>query len=136
MDVPDLPGTMSAFSRVLKPHGFAVVMFSHPCFPQGSATRSESDDETSYRWTLPYFEQRQCVDPPRAHFTPEFIWFHRPLSDYWKAFAAAGFVVEGFEEPRISADRYHHAPTARKLRSSRTRPYSVAFKLRKASEQA
>ncbi len=28
-----------------------------------------------------------------AHFTSAFIWFHRPLSAYWKAFRDAGFDV-------------------------------------------
>jgi ubiquinone/menaquinone biosynthesis C-methylase UbiE len=131
MDTPDLQGTLHAFHRVLKPHGMAVLIFSHPCFPQGRATVSHNGDEITYRWDFSYFEQQQCIDPPWAHFTSEFIWFHRPLSDYWKAFRAAGFVVVDFEEPRITAERYHLAKTARGLKNSQTRPYSVAFKLQK-----
>jgi ubiquinone/menaquinone biosynthesis C-methylase UbiE len=131
MDTPDLHGTMAAFHRVLKGGGVAVLVFSHPCFPQERATVSEDGDEMTYRWHFPYFEPRRCLDPPWAHFTSEFIWFHRPLSEYWKAFTAAGFVVVDFEEPRITAERYHLAKTARGLRNSQTRPYSVAFKLQK-----
>jgi SAM-dependent methyltransferase len=131
MDTPDLRGTMAAFNRVLKPDAVAVLVFSHPCFPQERATVSEDGEEICYRWTFPYFEQRTCIDQPWAHFTSEFIWFHRPLSDYCKAFMAAGFVVVDFEEPRITADRHHLAKTARGLRNSKTRPYSVAFKLQK-----
>ena len=37
----------------------------------------------------------------------------------------------GFEEPRVTEDRYHLAESEKKLRNSKTRPYSVAFKLRK-----
>ena len=133
MDTPDLRGTMEAFSRVLKTEGVAVLVFSHPCFPQGQATVSEDGEEVCYRWNVPYFQQRRLTDPPWAHFTSDFIWFHRPLSDYWKAFAAAGFSVVGFEEPRNTEDRHHLAENERKLRNSRTRPYSVAFKLRKVS---
>jgi SAM-dependent methyltransferase len=131
MDTPDLRATMDAFSRVLKPGGVAVLVFSHPCFLQDRATVSEDGEEICYRWSFPYFEERTCIDPPWAHFTSEFIWFHRPLSDYWKAFMAAGFVVVDFEEPRITEDRYHLAKTERGLRNSKTRPYSVAFKLQK-----
>jgi 2-polyprenyl-3-methyl-5-hydroxy-6-metoxy-1,4-benzoquinol methylase len=40
MDTPDLEATMRAFARVLKPGGAAVLVFSHPCFPQGSAAVS------------------------------------------------------------------------------------------------
>ena len=92
---------------------------------------SEDGDAVRYDWNSSYFEQRQGVDPPWARFTAEFLWFHRPLSDYWKAFRAAGFVVVDFEEPRMTADRYHRAQTARQLTNCQTRPTSVAFKLQK-----
>jgi hypothetical protein len=39
--------------------------------------------------------------------------------------------VVGFEEPRLTEDRDHLAENEKKLRNSRTRPYSVAFKLQK-----
>jgi SAM-dependent methyltransferase len=131
MDTPDLQGTLHAFHRVLKPDGMAVLIFSHPCFPQGRATVSQNSDEITYRWDFSYFEQRQCIDSPWAHFTSEFIWFHRPLSDYWKAFRATEFVVVDFEEPRITTDRYHLAKTERQLKDCQTCPASVAFKLQK-----
>jgi SAM-dependent methyltransferase len=130
MDTPDLRGTMRAFSRVLKSGGMAVVVFSHPCFPQGRATRPAGGTSVSYGWEFPYFSETKRLDPPWAHFTSEFIWFHRPLSDYWKAFTSAGFGVEDFEEPRITEDRFH-LPGAEKALANRDRPYSVAFKLRK-----
>jgi SAM-dependent methyltransferase len=136
MDTPDLHGTMAAFNRVLKPGGVAVLVFSHPCFPQGRATVSEDGEEICFRWGFPYFEPRACTDPPWGHFTSEFIWFHRPLSDYWKAFAGAGFVVVDFEEPRITPDRHHLARTEQQLRDSKTRPNSVAFKLQKSHKPA
>jgi ubiquinone/menaquinone biosynthesis C-methylase UbiE len=132
MDTPDLQETMHAFSRVLRIGGVAVLVFSHPCFPQGRATSSKNGDEIFYYWSFPYFEPRKCTDPPWAHFKSEFIWFHRPLSDYWKAFMAAGFAVVDFEEPRIAEERYHLTENEKKLKSSKTRPYSVAFKLQKS----
>jgi len=90
---------------------------------------SEDGEEICYRWSFPYFESRTCIDPPWAHVSSEFISFHRPLSDYWKAFMAAGFVEVDFEEARVTVDRAHLAKTARGLRNSQTRPYSVAFTL-------
>ena len=131
MDTPDLDGTMRAFHRVLKSGGVAIVIFSHPCFPQGRATLPTDEDGIQYHWRSSYFEQRKCIDPPWAHFTSEFIWFHRPLSDYWKAFKNSGFDVVDFEEPRVTEDRYHLAENERKLNSSKNRPYSVAFKIQK-----
>ncbi|MFM2125593.1 MAG: hypothetical protein RL328_2044 [Acidobacteriota bacterium] len=129
MDVPDLEGTVRAFHRVLKPGGAAVLIFSHPCFPAGAA--SVSRDSIRYHWHHNYFERRKRVDPPWKHFTTEFIWFHRPLSDYWKSFTTAGFAVTGFEEPRLTEDRAHLATNEKERRSHQKRPYSVAFRLRK-----
>jgi ubiquinone/menaquinone biosynthesis C-methylase UbiE len=131
MDLPDLPAAMAAFHRVLKPGGAAVVVFSHPCFPQGRATASGDGTEISYHWSFPYFEPTPCTDPPWGHFRSEFHWFHRPLSDYWKAFTAAGFAVVDFEEPRLTPERYHLAGNEKMREKCKTRPYSVAFKLQK-----
>ncbi|MCK5131407.1 MAG: class I SAM-dependent methyltransferase [Candidatus Sabulitectum sp.] len=131
MDIPDLDGTMSAFNRVLREGGVAIVIFSHPCFPQGGATHSNDRTISQYNWSFPYFKRQKRIDPPWGHFTSEFIWFHRPLSDYWKAFNLSGFDVVDLEEPRITEDRYHLAENERKLNNSLNRPYSIAFKLRK-----
>lgn len=136
MDTPDLEGTSRAFHRVLKPGGAAVLVFSHPCFPAGSSSLSQDGERVTYRWDFPYFGRQKRVDPPWAHFTSEFIWFHRPLSDYWKAFAAAGFAVVDFEEPRVAPERYHLVETKRALKKSQSCPFSVAFKLRKPFKSA
>ncbi len=130
MDVPDLRATVSAFYRVLKVGGQAIVVFSHPCFPQGRAV--EQNGEVVYKWSNSYFESQKCVDPPWGHFTSEFIRFHRPLSEYWQVFKQSGFEIIDFEEPRITEGRFHLATTERQLKNSQTRPYSIAFKLGKA----
>jgi ubiquinone/menaquinone biosynthesis C-methylase UbiE len=135
MDVPDLGGTVRSIYRVLQPGGCWITVFSHPCFPQGGREVTVTDDLVSYAWDFSYFEQRRRVDPPWNHFTSDFIWFHRPLSDYWKAFAAAGFAVVDFEEPRIDPARHHEIQSARRLRNAMTRPYSVAFKLEKPGRE-
>lgn len=129
MDTPDLDGAMQSFCRVLRAEGHAVLVFSHPCFPAGFARRA--GEAVGYVWDFPYFENRKCVDPPWCHFDSDFIWFHRPLSDYWKAFRSAGFDVVDFDEPRITSDRYDLARNEEEIRKLRTRPFSVAFRLRK-----
>lgn len=131
MDIPDLEGTIQAFNRVLKPNGIAVLVFSHPCFPQGKATIIEKDERVQYEWNFSYFMRQKCREMPWGHFTSDFIWFHRPLSDYWKAFKAFDFNIIDFEEPRITEDRFHLAENNRQLNNAKSRPYSVAFKLQK-----
>jgi ubiquinone/menaquinone biosynthesis C-methylase UbiE len=128
MDTPDLGEALQSFARVLRPGGAAVVVFSHPCFPQGRAGGNDGPKIT-YTWDYPYFEHSKRIDPPWGHFTSDFIWFHRPLSDYWKAFRQAGFCVSDFDEPRVQPERYHLAPSEKKLRNNKLRPYSVAFRL-------
>ena len=131
MDTPDLDAAVRSFHRVLRPGGVAVLVFSHPCFPQGAA-HARGEETVEYRWEFSYFDETRRVDPPWAHFRSEFVWFHRPLSQYWQAFAAAGFTVVGLEEPRIGPDRFHLAGNPRKLAKLKSRPYSIAFKLLKA----
>jgi ubiquinone/menaquinone biosynthesis C-methylase UbiE len=131
MDIPDLEGTMKTFNRVLKPKGNIVLVFSHPCFPQDLATVKEENETVIYEWSFSYFMRQKCVAPPWGHFTSDFIWFHRSLSDYWKAFKTSGFDIVDFEEPRITEERFHLADDKRKLKNAKNRPYSVAFKLRK-----
>ena len=131
MDIPELQETLNNFNRVLKCGGEAVLIFSHPCFPQGNSTFSLDEQTFEYHWTFNYFDVRKCVDPPWAHFSSEFIWFHRPLSTYWKSFLVAGFNVNDFEEPHLTEERYHIAPNKREVINSKTRPFSVAFKLKK-----
>jgi ubiquinone/menaquinone biosynthesis C-methylase UbiE len=131
MDIPDLEGTMKTFKRILKPKGTVVLVFSHPCFPQGKATVTETDETVIYEWSFSYFMRQKCVEAPWGHFTSDFIWFHRPLSDYWHAFKTSGFEIVDFEEPRITSDRFHLADNEKKLKNAKIRPFSVAFKLQK-----
>jgi 2-polyprenyl-3-methyl-5-hydroxy-6-metoxy-1,4-benzoquinol methylase len=133
MDVPDLEGAMNAFNRVLKVNSNAILIFSHPCFPQGKAKAYENNEEIQfqYNWNFSYFERHKCIESPWGHFTDEFIWFHRPLSDYWKAFKSTGFTVIDFEEPRLTEERFNLAENKRQLQNGQTRPNSVAFKLQK-----
>lgn len=128
MDLPDLEAAVNAFYRVLQPGGRAVLVFSHPCFPASAVVKTQQG--RSYVWKENYFARHKRVDPPWGHFTSHFIWFHRPLSDYWKTFAGAGFRVSGFEEPRLRPELADLATT--KERSAFVeRPYSVVFQLEK-----
>lgn len=131
MDLPELEQTIDSFYRVLKPKGKVILIFSHPCFPQGKAALYEENDNVSYHWDYPYFSQTKITEPPWGRFKNDFIWFHRPLSDYFKAFKNSGFTVTDFEEPRLTPERYHLAKNPNTVKYSLSRPYSIAFKLQK-----
>jgi ubiquinone/menaquinone biosynthesis C-methylase UbiE len=131
MDLPDLKGAISSFYRVLKEKAAAVLIFSHPAFPQGKSTKIGNRNRISYQWDFSYFENKRCTDPPWAHFKNDFIWFHRPLSDYWKIFKSAGFEITDFDEPRLTLTNKGTMIDPEKLNNCQTRPYSVAFKLNK-----
>ncbi|MGI9473908.1 MAG: class I SAM-dependent methyltransferase, partial [Rubripirellula sp.] len=94
MDCPDLSAAVEAFHRVLRVGGVAVLVFSHPCFPQGQASDGTHDGAVSYLWDDSYFKMGKRREAPWGHFTDEFIWFHRPLSEYWRVFQESGFVIE------------------------------------------
>lgn len=130
MDVPDLPAAVRAFHRVLKPGGVAVLVFSHPCFPLSETNETEPAGSVAVRWTAPYFEDRKVDDPPWNHFTNPFVWYHRPLSHYWRAFKEAGFTVDDFDEPSPSGTLAEEVDPER-LRHTQMRPGSVVFRLRK-----
>lgn len=128
MDTPDLGGAVRSIYRVLRPGGIAVVVFSHPCFPQTSA-RVQTGEMISYDWKHSYYEASRQQDGPWKHFKTDFIWYHRPLEEYWREFREAGFRVEDLREPRITPDQYHLAPNMQSLHTYQERPLSIAFKL-------
>ena len=68
----------------------------------------------------PVLTQWGDLDPVMGH--------HRPLHDYWQAFIEAGFTVDGFEEPSITARGLQELPISRTDYSQRI-PYSCIFRL-------
>lgn len=128
MDTPDLEAAVNSIFRVLRPAGVAVFVFSHPCFPQ-SAANVHPNKSISYHWNHSYFSESRQQDPPWNHFKSDFVWFHRPLEEYWRVFRQAGFRVEDLREPRITPDRYHEVPNLQSLHTFQERPISIIFKL-------
>lgn len=124
MDLPDLTGASEAFFRALKPGGLAIVVINHPCFMvQGGPKKS--DEGVRYDWTQPYFDG-SLYEERWGPFQQPFTSFHRPLSEYWRAFQQSGFVVADFAEP--VAPRKEKGP---KNNKHRWIPNSVAFCLKK-----
>jgi len=115
MDLPDLEGAARSIARVLSPGGVAVLVFSHPCFPQAHGTVTDAaNGAVRYEWPFGYYSAQRRVDAPWRHFKDPFTWWHRPLSHYCRVFRAAALGIEEIDEP--SGDGQH-------------RPYSIAFRL-------
>lgn len=125
MDLPDLEGAMSELSRVLRPGGFAVLVVLHPCFcPPGGPERLE-DGSVRYRWPWPYLERRR-FEEEWGPFSSAFIGFHRPLSAYFAAIAAAGMTVAELHEPAAEDTTGLSEAEIRRLRMT---PFSVVLKV-------
>ena len=125
MDLPDIEGAMAAAARVLRPGGFAVVVFLHPCFcPPGGPERLP-DRTVRYHWPWPYLERRR-FDESWGPFSSSFIGYHRPLSVYFSAIFSAGLTVTAFEEP---AAENREGLSAEEIDRLRRTPFSVVMRL-------
>jgi SAM-dependent methyltransferase len=106
MDIASITPVLGAVWRTLKPGGRFVFSVPHPCFnTNGTTLLAERDDyETNvtvsfgvrvkrYKGLVP---QRAVgiIGQPQPHY-----YFHRPLQALFAACFAAGFVLDGFEEP-------------------------------------
>jgi SAM-dependent methyltransferase len=136
MDTRDYRSAVGEFARVLRQGGVAVIVISHPCFhtPGSGWLRIPPDAqrrEERVRWmTDRYFSPGVW----REHWGPfdtPFISFHRPLSDYYHTFQAAGLRVTHLEEPSVT-DRGQAELPPHYVRHLKRIPYSVAFRLEKA----
>lgn len=136
MDIVDYELALSEVARVMKPGGSFVVVISHPAFAAGIGTwwkpavdSPRREDRESWL-TDSYFDRGPFLGA-WGGFDPV-LSFHRPLRDYWKAFHAAGFMVDDFEEPSITERGCRELPAARIAQSLRV-PYSCIFKLVKTA---
>ncbi|MBM3947598.1 MAG: methyltransferase domain-containing protein [SAR202 cluster bacterium] len=105
MDIADAEAAIQEVSRVLKPNGRFVASIVHPCFDQGSGSAwvvEKSGHITSVWRKVGHYRALSegvavwNIGPGQVSSTPH---YHRPLSWYFRAFKAAGFVVTGLEEP-------------------------------------
>jgi 2-polyprenyl-3-methyl-5-hydroxy-6-metoxy-1,4-benzoquinol methylase len=139
MDVRDLDGALQHVFRALQPGGCFVVVISHPCFSCGPGgwvipAPDSPRREDRFAFRVDGYFHRGPVLSQWGELDPV-IGYHRPLRDYWSAFTAAGFTVDGFEEPSITARGLRELPVSRTDYSRRI-PYSCIFRLIKAPRTA
>jgi 2-polyprenyl-3-methyl-5-hydroxy-6-metoxy-1,4-benzoquinol methylase len=111
MDMPEIAPLFHALSRLLPPGGAFVFSVTHPCFHSPAMQRfaeiSENQSGTHVVTTgvkvssylSPSARKTEgIVGQPKTQFV-----FHRPLGALFRQGFAAGFVVDGIEEPRFPA---------------------------------
>ncbi len=105
MDMAAIDPLFSALSRLLKPPGRFVFSIMHPCFNNGNPLVAEQiETEQSVenifavkivKYLTPRAEKGWGIySQPMAHY-----YFYRPLHVLFNAAFAAGFVLDGLEEP-------------------------------------
>lgn len=106
MDMPDITTLAATLPRLLKPGGRFVFSVQHPCFNSNGITMvAEQDDHEGQLVTTKAIKVRQYLSIPPGKGTGmpgepnPHIYFHRPLSELLGVFFAAGFVLDGLEEP-------------------------------------
>jgi len=111
MDMVVIEPLLMALPKLLAPNGRFVFSVMHPCFniPGGSTKLAEEEDRegeivTTYALKITrYITPITCrglgmIGQPEPQY-----YFHRPLSVLLGACFAAGFVLDGLEEPVFDA---------------------------------
>ena len=110
MDMVTIEPLMSALRRLLKRGGRFVFSVIHPCFHSAEVIKFSEGFEIDGRYVvrsgvkiwryLTSFTNKVegIVGQPEPHYN-----FHRPLRELFRSGFQAGFVIDGFEEPRLDS---------------------------------
>lgn len=109
MDIPVIDPLLRALRRLLRPGGRFVFSVTHPCFNHPGARMSEEQEERDGSLVVVHAMKvvHYLGDGPRLgtgiRGEPGPHWyFSRPLSTLLGACFAAGFVMDGIEEPAFA----------------------------------
>ena len=124
MDLPTLVPLMHALAQLLWPGGGFVFSLTHPCFQNPGAARIVEQDDRDGRLNIRHatkifhyidplhYKGASVVNSPTAQ-----NYFHRPLYLLFASAFAAGFVIDGLEEPTFDRP----TPSARAMSWSQFR---------------
>lgn len=93
-DVEDLGAFLQSIKRIIKPGGWAVFTFLHPCFHPTSVSWHVDADGAKGRVIYDYFGEGRWHSKNQAgmrHYTGA---HHRTLATYLNSFIAAGFELQ------------------------------------------
>lgn len=129
MDCEDLDGTLREAVRVLKEGGRMFVSMLHPCFDGNHehGIGRQGQGETREVVVKNYFEPREW-EAPLPNGSTAVIWRHRTMSEYVKAFLAAGLTITDMHEPRATEEE---ADSSRALTMLWRIPLFLYWELRK-----
>ena len=109
MDMPSITPLMRGLAQLLLPGSHFVFSLTHPCFQNPGAVRAVEQDERDGRSSLRHstkiyhyieplpYKGAAVVNSPVAQ-----NYFHRPLHVLFADAFAAGFVIDGLEEPTFA----------------------------------
>ncbi len=119
MDLPTISPMFKAVKTLLKPTGRFVFSLGHPAFHtnesqmiarqnhgEGEPTQSFGVEVIRYASDWPH-RSRGLLNQPEAHWI-----YHRSISTLLRECFAAGFVVDGMEEPTFEPDTRARSPFA------------------------
>lgn len=108
MDIENAEGAIQEVGRLLRTRGRFVASLSHPCFELGNRSAWDVErvvEPTTIRTTIwrkvsryrePFHDRVPWVGPDYPFQT---VYYHRPLSWYFRTMHGAGLVVSRLEEP-------------------------------------
>jgi SAM-dependent methyltransferase len=106
MDMSAIEPLFGALAKLLKAGGCLVFSVCHPCFNSGRVMQGREREDVEGRMVDRYFVRVSRYIHPLTHKGLAMIgqpdaqhYFHRPLSLLLKPAFAAGFVLDGIEEP-------------------------------------
>lgn len=106
-DMPAIRRVFSSVGSVLRPRGRIVIVMTHPCFriPRMSGWGVDPGRKLVYRRVDGYLTSRKIPIRLHGRNVAKTFSYHRPLSEYTRELARAGFSIDALEERTVTAEQ-------------------------------